>query len=84
MPKAPEPEPESVDPVEIEISVAGHTVIVKAARSMEDVAAQAVQLFERTQRSAMRIPIGFAVTGGQFELTEQPDYSSVTLLPEEE
>lgn len=82
MPKATEPEP--TDPVEVEISVAGHTVIVKASRSLEDVAGQALQLFERTQKSARHIPIGFAVTGGQFELTEQADYSHTTLYPEEE
>lgn len=63
--------------VEVEISVAAHTIIVKAAGSLADVAAQALGLYEQTRLDAKRIPIGFDNAGGQVERAEAPDYSGL-------
>jgi hypothetical protein len=43
----------------VDITIAGHTVIVEAHRSMEDVSAQALDLIRRTAGYARRMPTGF-------------------------
>lgn len=52
----------------VEITVAGHTVVVESSDSLEDVAGYALGLFDVTAEAARRIPIGFDVTGGQADL----------------
>lgn len=62
---------EPADPspsTEVEITVAGHTIAVKAAEPLAVVAEQALALFHLTARYARRAPIGFDVGGGQFDL----------------
>lgn len=67
---------ESPDPTpvtEIEITVGGHTISVKAAAPMAEVAAQALGLYQQTRLEARQIPFGFDVNASQVELREQPD-----------
>ena len=72
---AEEPIPaEPTPPTEIEITVAGHTVTVKATAPMGEVAAQALDLFERTRGAARRIPIGFDTNASQVELAPAVAY----------
>jgi hypothetical protein len=67
--------------VEVEITVAGHTIRVNAPRAMEDVAAQALGLYEQTKLSAKNIPIGFDAMGAQIERVEQPDHTQRSVEP---
>lgn len=72
----PEDEPAEPTPItEVEITVAGHTISVKAPAPMADVAEQALRLYRQTALSARNIPFGFDATGGQVELREQADLS---------
>lgn len=63
---------------EVEITVAGHTIVVKAPAPLDEVAAQALGLYEQTKGSARRIPMGFDVGGGQVERAAQTDYTGLT------
>ncbi len=67
-------EPESPPPPpganKVEITVAGHTVVVESADPLADVVGYATSIFESTRWAAERIPVGFDVTGGQFERAE--------------
>lgn len=56
-------------PTEVEITVAGHTIAIKATAPMDEVAAQALGLFQQTQEYAKRAPIGFDTPGGLPPLT---------------
>jgi hypothetical protein len=58
---------------EVEITVGGHTVIVKAAEPLAKVAAQALGLFEQTQLPAATMKFGFDANSSQIELRPQPD-----------
>lgn len=58
-----EPKP----PTKIDLTVAGHTVIVESAEPLDVVAAKALELFRETAEYARRSPAGFAASGGQFE-----------------
>lgn len=66
----PEPQPAETPLTEIEITVAGHTVSVKAAAPMNEVGELAYDLFRATEDTARRMPIGFDVVGGQIERAE--------------
>lgn len=63
-------------PTKVDITVAGHTVIVESAEPLDVVAAKALELFRATEDAARRIPVGFAATGGTAERAE-PEYSEV-------
>lgn len=65
--------PDTPPVTEVEITVGGHSIIVKAAEPLAEVAAQALGLYEQTRLSAEKIPFGFGATGGQVEMREQPD-----------
>lgn len=65
---------ESTPITEVEITVGGHTICVKAAAPMADVAAQALGLYQQTQLEARKIKFGFDVTASQVELRDQPDH----------
>lgn len=76
----PEPEPDEPEepseppPVaEVEITVGGHTIIVKAAEPLAEVAAQAFGLFQQTQLPAEKLKFGFDANSSQIELRPQPD-----------
>jgi hypothetical protein len=60
------------EPAEVEVSVAGHCVRVRAAAPMGKVAETALDLFRRTSGDARRIPVGFDTVGGQIELADPP------------
>jgi hypothetical protein len=75
-------EDESPPMTEVEITVGGHTIIVKAAEPMADVAAQALGLYEQTQLSAEKIKFGFDVTSSQIELREQQDLGHRLVEPD--
>ncbi len=47
-------------PAKVDITVAGHTVIVEASEPLDVVAAKALDLFEKTAGYARRSPVGFA------------------------
>ncbi len=67
-------EPVEPPPIaEVEITVGGHTIIVKAAEPLADVAAQALGLFEQTQLPAQKMKFGFDANSSQIELRPQPD-----------
>ncbi|MEU4221979.1 hypothetical protein [Actinoplanes sp. NPDC026623] len=58
--------PDALDPsagldplTKVDITIAGHMVIVEAHRPMEDVAALAYDLIRRTAEYARRLPVGF-------------------------
>lgn len=51
---------DSPTPVKVDITVAGHTVIVEAAEPLDVVAAKALDLFRQTADDARRAPAGFA------------------------
>jgi hypothetical protein len=69
--EAPEPSPLT----EVEITVGGHTIIVKAPESLADVAAQALGLYEQTKLDGEKIKFGFDANASQVELRDQPDLS---------
>jgi hypothetical protein len=70
------PDDESPDPTpitEVEITVGGHAICVKAPAPMAEVADQALRLYRQTALPARDIPFGFDATSSQVELREQPD-----------
>lgn len=60
---------------EVEITVAGHTITVKAAVSLDDAAKVAYDLYKKTRLAATKIPFGFDTSAAQIEKAEQPDYA---------
>lgn len=58
---------------EVEITVAGHTVIVKSCDPLADVIGYAHGLFDATAGYAKRLPIGFDTTGAHIELAAPPE-----------
>lgn len=68
-----EESPEPTPITEVEITVGGHTICVKAAAPMADVAAQALGLYQQTQLAARQIKFGFDVNASQVELRQQPN-----------
>lgn len=54
----------------VEITVAGHTVVIESADPLADVVGYAMTIFEETAGTATRIPVGFDAGGGQFERAE--------------
>ncbi len=65
-----EPAPPPPGTNKVEITVAGHTVLVESADPLVDVVGYAMGIFEQTAAAARRIPIGFDIAGGQFERAE--------------
>ena len=59
---------------EVEITVAGHTVTVKAHAPMPDVAEQALALYRKTKLAAKKIPFGFDSTASQVETVPASEY----------
>jgi hypothetical protein len=54
----------------VEITVGGHTVCVESADPLADVVGWALTIYDHTRDAARKIPLGFDVTGGQFERAE--------------
>lgn len=54
----------------VEITVAGHTVVIESADPLADVVGYAMSVFDETAGPAQHEPMGFGVTGGQFERAE--------------
>jgi len=75
-------QPESPPLTEVEITVGGHTIVVKAAAPMEDVASQALGLYESTKLPAETIRFGFQATSSQIELAPQPDLTHRMVEPD--
>ena len=80
-PLAKEEPPEATEPAapehpmaEVEITVAGHTVTVKAHAPMPDVAEQALALYRKTKLAAKKIPFGFDSTASQVETVPASEY----------
>ncbi len=76
-------EPESPPPPpganKVELTVAGHTVVVESSDPLADVVGYALGLFEQTSGPARHDPMGFTATGGQFERADdyvEPYYTS--------
>jgi hypothetical protein len=65
-----EPAPPPPGTNKVEITVAGHTIVVESADSLADVAGYAYSLHEATAGSAQRIPIGFDAVGAHLERAE--------------
>lgn len=65
--------PDPPPPTKVDITVAGHQVIVEAPEPLDIVAAKALELFRATEDSARRSPIGFGTTGVHVERAE-PEY----------
>lgn len=70
--------PVEASPVKVDITVAGHTVVIEAHRRMEDVAALALHLIGRTAGYARRMPYGFDTSHADTQLADVDDPSSVT------
>ena len=54
----------------VDITVAGHQVIVEAAEPLDRVAGKALELFRATEQSACRIPVGFTAGSAHLERAE--------------
>lgn len=54
----------------VEIVVGGHSVTVESSEPLADVVGYALGIYDQTKDAAKRIPLGFDVTGGQFERAE--------------
>lgn len=63
-------EPATSPPTKVDLTVAGHQVIIEAAEPLDVVAAKALELFRATEDAARRIPVGFAATGSHVERAE--------------
>ncbi|SCL16391.1 hypothetical protein GA0074692_6878 [Micromonospora pallida] len=59
-------------PVKVDVTVAGHTVIVEAAEPLDVVAAKALDLFRETAGYARSSPVGFAAPPAHVELSADP------------
>ncbi|MFY1658563.1 hypothetical protein [Micromonospora sp. WMMD1274] len=55
--------------VKVDITVAGHTVIVEATETLDVVAAKALDLFRQTTDEARRSPTGFTAPPAHVELS---------------
>lgn len=73
-PEAPEASAPEHPLSEVEITVAGHTITVKAHAPMSDVAEQALTLYRKTRLAAKRIPFGFDSAASQVEAVPTPNY----------
>lgn len=51
----------------VEITVAGHTVLIESGDPLEDVVGYALGVYEQTRLEAKRIPLGFDVGVAQVE-----------------
>jgi hypothetical protein len=74
------PEPPPV--TEVEITVGGHTIIIKSVEPLAEVAAQALGLYEQTRLAAEKIKFGFDANASQVELREQPDLGHRLVEPD--
>jgi hypothetical protein len=54
----------------VEITVGGHHIAIESPESLSEVIGYAYGLYEQTREAARKIPLGFDVTGGQFERAE--------------
>jgi hypothetical protein len=54
----------------VEIAVGGHSITVESAEPLAEVVGYALGIYDQTKDAARKIPFGFDVTGGQFELAE--------------
>lgn len=63
---------EPAAPVKVDLTVAGHTVIVEAAEPLDVVAAKALDLFRETAGYARRSPVGFTAQPAHVELSADP------------
>lgn len=63
----------------VDITIAGHTIIVEAHRSMEDVADLAYDLIRRTAAYARRLPTGFDTGHADTQLSDWPPPSEATV-----
>lgn len=54
----------------VEIAIGGHSVLVESADPLADVVGYALGIYEQTRDAAKKTPLGFDVTGGQFERAE--------------
>ncbi|MEV5765320.1 hypothetical protein AB0L34_12215 [Micromonospora sp. NPDC052213] len=59
-------------PAKVDITVAGHTVIVEAAEPLDVVATKALDLFRQTSEDARRSPVGFGAPPAHVELSADP------------
>lgn len=70
--------PPTPEITEVEITVAGHTIIVKSAAALDEVAAKALGLYEQTKIDGKRIPVGFDNTAAQVERADPPSYTGLS------
>ncbi|MEU7905296.1 hypothetical protein [Actinoplanes sp. NPDC049118] len=78
------PEVTADDPgplTKIDITIAGHTVVVEAHRSMEDVADLAYDLIRRTAVFARRLPIGFDTGHADTQLSDWSSPAEMAAAP---
>lgn len=54
----------------VEITVGGHTVVIESVDPLADVVGYAMGVYDATRDAAKKIPLGFDITGGQFERAE--------------
>jgi hypothetical protein len=72
----------------VDITIAGHTVVVEAHRPMEAVARQALELIRRTAGDARRMPAGFDVGHADTQISDtqiadwEPHQGTRSRIPE--
>lgn len=68
-----DPPPGPAAPAKVEISVAGHTIVVEGTAVLSEVADLALGLFQQTTPVARSATVGYSITGGTFERSEAYD-----------